>query len=210
MIDELFQKAPDRFLDPRLQFWDERLSRSSTTAKLEVDWPSIVLGETSPEMTIRFFENDHPIPVEPISWDDDLNDVLISRAVRAVDEAQEATRFSLALRAAFRRAGRDFGDGYFNSVFFAVLKESGLAEHPLLSPLVQDLDYMHNIESREPSERYQRCHGMIKSAIQAKANELTKNLGYSLAEAKAILVAALVHYIDRRFSVSIRRERGLL
>ncbi len=209
MIDKLFQQPIDRFSDPQLRDWDQRLSHSGTTASLEVDWPPIVLGQTSAEMSIHLAENGHSVPSEPMSWDDELNAVLIEKAVRAVDAEQEATRFSLGLRAAFQRAGRDFGDGYFNSVLFNVLKESGLDQHPLIAPLFE-FNSIFNPESRDQTGRYIRCHGMIESAIRGRAHELADSLKYPLDEAKEILVAALADYLDRRFSVSIRRERGLL
>ena len=210
MIDELFQKPTDQFADPHLRDWDARLSRPESMAKVEVEWPSIVFGQTFPEMSIHISENGEPQPLETLSWDDELNAVLVARAVRALDETQEATRFTLALRAAFKRAEREFGDGYFNSVFFAVLRKLDLAEHLLLRPLIQELDYIFNLEKHNQPERYQRCFDIIESAIRSRAHELKDSLGYSLDESKKILVDALVNYIDRRFSVSIRKQRGLL
>ena len=214
MIDELFQPATNRFEDPRLQLWDNWLARPETQAVLEVEWPPYLAGQTRPEVTISaagFGTDQGTLPFSiPMDWDDELNAVLLARRIRATDQTQEATRFSLALRASFRRAEREFGDGFFNSVFFAVLQEIGFAAHPDLTSLVDGLDYRQNLDSDPPTERFRNCHGMIKSAIQAKSHDLINTLGYSLPEAKEILVAALIDYIDRRFSVIIRRLHGLL
>ena len=211
MTDELFQVPTDPYLDPRIRRWDEVLSRPGAGAVLEVDWPPYVLGQTSPEMTIHFNPADgSEQTAEPLAWDDELNELLVARSIRAEDRQQEALRFSLALRAAFRKASYENGDGYFDGVFFAVLKETMLADLSQLKKLVADLDYIHITKKADIDVRYERCYVMIKKAVFTKAFELNTRLKYPRKEAMSILVAALVDYIDRRFSVSIRRQRGWL
>jgi hypothetical protein len=51
---------------------------------------------------------------------------------------------------------------------------------------------------------------MVTDAISGRARELEDNLSYSHEQAKEILLAALAHYLDRRFTVSARRRLGLL
>lgn len=208
---QLFSDLPAEYLDPRVQLWNDRLAASGNVARLEVDWPSYDIERLPPELTIHLTRDDGcDVPSEPMPWDDDLNRILINRSVRALDANQEALRASLVLRGALRRASLEVGDGYFNGVFFQVLKELGLANGPVLKPLVDELDYIHIIDEYPPSDRYVRCSRMIQTALQTVASDLTRRLDYSREEAEAILVAGLIDYIDRRFSVSIRRQQGLL
>jgi hypothetical protein len=51
---------------------------------------------------------------------------------------------------------------------------------------------------------------MVAEAIRGRARELTDLLGYPQADAKGILVRAWARYLDKRFSVSNRRQLGLL
>lgn len=207
---QLFRDRPAEFLDPRVQHWSDQLAATGTSARLEVDWPPYHVERLPPELIIHLAKDGGPdAPSEPMPWDDDLNRILVNRAVRALDDDQEALRASLALRAAFRRASIEVGDGYFNGVFFQVLRDLGLAQHSSLQPLVEVADYIHIIDKVPPSDRYARCHSIIQTAIQTVAFDLTNHLKYPQAEAEAILIAGLVDYIDRRFSVSIRRQQGL-
>lgn len=208
---QLFRDRPAEFLDPRVQRWSERLAATGTTARLEVDWPSYHVERLPAELIIHLTQDGGPVaPSEPMPWDDDLNRVLVNKSIQALDHNQEALRTSLALRSAFRRASIEVGDGYFNGVFFQVLKDLNLAVHPRLQPLVEVADYIHILDKSPPSDRYARCYTIIQTAIQTVAFDLTNHLKYPEAEAEAILIDGLVDYIDRRFSVSIRRQRDLL
>ncbi len=60
------------------------------------------------------------------------------------------------------------------------------------------------------TSKYDRCHELIDAAIRGRALELKDDLGYSMEEAWGILVEAVARYIDRRFSVSLRRQHGLV
>lgn len=211
MIETLFQSPPDRLLDPRIRWWNDLLSQGTVHALLEVIWPPYVVGMTSPEMTIHVDEGGDAVDgASDLSWDDELNEVLVRNAVKAADPEQEALRFSLSFLASFRKAEQDYGAGFFNAVFFDVLKETGLAEEAAMQPLIRDLDTLPIIDRDDPEGRYRRCQAMIRSALQIQASDLTQRLGYPRPEAQSILIAALADYIDRRFSVSIRRQRGLL
>ena len=59
-------------------------------------------------------------------------------------------------------------------------------------------------------DRYTICRGLLADAISGRAKKLTRGLGYTQEEAKRILVSALTRYLDKRFSVSSRREIGML
>ena len=105
-----------------------------------------------------------------------------------------------------RKAEREFGDGYFNAVLIDLITDSDLTQHLEIAEMVEHSTAL----AGRASKRYNPCREMIADAISGRAKALTGPLHYSQEEAKAILVSALAHYLDQRFSVSSRRRVGLL
>jgi hypothetical protein len=206
-LDDFFRGQADSLAHPRLRHWKARLDREGTTATLEVVRPEAILGQSRPEMHLRFTEGTNLLPLETVPWDDDLNAGLIQLRVRAVSPEQEAERFALGLRAAMRKAEREFGDGYFNAVLVDLLRDSDLTSNPGIAEVLK-----HAVASPLAREgrSYNPCRELIADAIRGRALELTGPLKYSQDEAKHILVAALARYLDDRFSVSTRRRLGWL
>jgi hypothetical protein len=130
--------------------------------------------------------------------------------VRAVSPEQEAERFALGLRAAFRRAERDYGDGYFNAVLIDLIKDSDLTQHHEIAEVLKYAYANRPHQEGGASDRYTNCRELIAGAISGRARELTGSLNYAQDQAKQILVSALARYLDERFSVSSRRRFGLL
>jgi hypothetical protein len=161
-------------------------------------------------MYVQFREGGKPTQLDTVLWDDDLNTGLIRLKVKSVNPDNEAERFALGVRAATRRAEREFGDGYFNAVLVDLIKDSDLTAHPEIAEIMK---YAYaNAPHREGGafDRYTIFRDLIADAISGRAKELTGDLGYSQEEAKEILVSALARYLDERFSVSSRRELGML
>lgn len=208
-LDDFFSKPTDS-LHPRLRSWKARLDEARTSAALEVFRPTTYLGQAQPEMTILFTRGDSPSDQETLLWDDDLNSGLIQFQVRAVAPDQEAERFALGLRAALRRAEREFGDGYFNTVLVELLADSDLITHPQIAEVLKYIYTERLHPEGRASDRYTICRQLIADAISGRAHELTGPLKYPQEEAKRILVAALARYLDDRFSVSRRRQLGVL
>lgn len=194
------------FVHPRLRSWKHRLSKDGTTAVLEVYVSAKDFGQTLPEMNLQFSQNGNLSPLETFPWDDDLNSGLIQLQVKCVTPDNEAQRFSLGLRAALRKAEREFGDGYFNSVLVELLQDSDLTARNEIK------DVLKHIPALKPHQgkSYHLCREMISDAIAGRAKELTASLRYSQDEAQDILVKTIAHYLDDRFSVSSRRRLGLL
>jgi hypothetical protein len=205
-LDDFFQGPTDTLAHPRLRNWKDRLEQGAT-ATLEVVRPEAVLGQSRPEMNLQFTEGTKLLPLETVPWDDDLNAGLIQLQVPAGSPEQEAERFALGLRAAMRKAEREFGDGYFNAVLVDLLKDSDLTSNPKIAVVLE-----HAVASSPAREgrSYKPCREMITDAIRGRAQELTGPLKYSQDEAKQILVVALARYLDDRFSVSARRRLGWL
>lgn len=206
-LDDFFEEQTEP-LHPRLRSWKDRLGQSGTSAALEVDFSHTGFGQYRPEMHLHFARNGTALTDETLMWDDELNSGLIHQmpdAVRAVNEAQEAERFALGLRAAFRRPEIEFGDGYFNSVILDLIGDGELKDHPTIAGV---LPYVHALPANRERNDYRLCREMIEGAITGRALELTGPLGYSRVAAKNILVSALARYLDLRFSVASRRQAG--
>ena len=208
-VDDFFSK-PIESLHPRLRNWKTRLAETGTSATLEVYRPETELGQSQPEMNLQFAKDGNLLPLETVSWDDDLNVGLIQLRVRAATPEQEAERFALGLRAALRKAEREFGDGYFNAVLVELLKDSGFTKHAKIAEILKHASATRPHREGGVFDRYTICHDMIADAIRARLPELIDPLGYPQEEAKRILVSALARYLDERFSVSSRRRLGLL
>ncbi len=161
-------------------------------------------------MHVRFKEGGRQTHLDTVPWDDDLNAGLILLKVRSVSPEQEAERFALGIRAAMRRIEREFGDGYFNAVLVELIRESHLDRYPEIAEVMRYAQA--NAPRREGGafDRYTICRELIADAISGRAKDLTHGLGYTQEEAKGILVSALARYLDERFSVSSRREIGML
>ena len=205
-IDDFFSH-PTGYVHPQVRNWEMRLAEPGTSATLEVLSSETQVGQPQPEMTLQFTKNGNRLPLETLPWDDDLNGELIRLGVRGASTEQEAERFSLGLRAAMRKAEREFGDGYFNAVLIDLITDSDLTQHLEIAEMVE---HSTALRPDRASKRYNPCREMIADAISGRAKALTGPLHYSQEEAKAILVSALAHYLDQRFSVSSRRRVGLL
>jgi hypothetical protein len=208
-LDEFFVQ-PAELRHPRLHNWKVRLEQPRTTATLEVSRQETEFGQARPEMHVQFLEDGTLLPLETLPWDDYLNSGLIRLRVRSVSPEQEAVRFTLGLRAALRKPEREFGDGYFNAVLVDLIKDSDLTEHASIAEVMKHV--YANAPHREGGayDRYTICRELIAEAIGGRAKELRDILGYQPDVAKEILVLALTHYLDERFSVSSRKALGLL
>jgi len=205
-----FFSKPAESLHPRLRNWKARLDEADTSATLEVYRPDSGFGRSQPEMHLQFKEAGNLLPLETVAWDDDLNAGLIGLGVLAVDSDQEAERFALGLRAALRKAEREFGDGYFNAVLVELLNDSDLKTHAEIAEVLKHAYANRPHREGGAFDRYSICRELITDAIAGRARELTEPLKYSPEEAKQILVSAMAGYLDDRFSVSSRRRMGLL
>jgi len=201
-LDTLFRAPIDPLPHPWLREWRRRLQRPESRAELELSRAETWLGLPRAELTIRYTENGSPPAEEVIPWDDTLNEGLVRLHVRAVTTDQEAFRFSLGLRAAFRGAANEHGDGYFNHALRVFLEESDLAACPEIAGALMDLPPRHPTAATNAGP----VREMIADAISGRAHELTGQLGYPEPDAKRILVAALARYLDDRFSITCRRR----
>lgn len=126
--------------------------------------------------------------------------------IRAVDLTQEEERFALGIRAALRKVERKYGDGYLNAVLLDLLDESDLSKH---GEIAEVRKYVHT-NAPERNRVYQECRELIAGEIGGRTTELRQKLQYSREDVKTIMTKALAIYLDERFSVSSRRNFGML
>jgi hypothetical protein len=206
--DDLFAVGPDAASNPKLRFWKQRMGRADIgDVRCEVVRPRDVLGFKPAKLYVHFFDNDgSEMQCDEADWDDELNAGLVALAVKAITEENEAQRFSLSLRAAFRPAERRYGDGFFNAVLVQWVRESSLAT---ALPVQEILSHVHtNRPYREGGDSYENCRDLIQSAVRGRALELTQNLQYPREAAQEILARAVAQYVDERFSVSVGKAFG--
>lgn len=207
-LDDFFAKPIDS-LHPRLRNWKERIA-AGEAVKVEVYQSETDIGQGLVEMNLHFTEGGRSLPTETVLWNDDLNAGLIQMGVKAIDTNCEIVRFALGLRAAMRRPEREFGDGFFNAVLIELIEDSDLTQYEDISHLLKHIPTNRAHREGGAYDRYTICRELIAAAISGRAHELTELLKYSKEEAKRILVSSLARYLDERFSVSTRRQFGLL
>ena len=206
MAIDLFAGTSDEPAHPRLRGWKKRIN-DGETAELELYGNKPAIGLTQPKIYVEFFRDGNLDVADEADWDPELNEGLIALHVRAIDQDNEAERFALGLRDGFQSIEREFGNGYFNSVLLDLIQESDLDSSV---PISEILKYTYHDQTDRTSRSYDRCREALALGIGARARELKKQLAYSEDDARTIMTAALAKYLDERFSVSSRKQLGLL
>lgn len=191
---------------PKIQEWIVRMN-AGAKAQVMVSLPEGVFGSSSTELTVRFTGDDGEVSEDTHNWEDELNEWLVSKGVRSTDEENEKTRFAIGLRAPMRAATRELGDGFFNSVLLEIVTDAKLTQHPEIQEMVA---HSHAPKPSLTSRGYLACRQWIIDIFGRNKYRLQSDLKYTPDEGSRILVGALAHYLDERFSVSNRRRLGLL
>jgi adenosylhomocysteine nucleosidase len=204
-LEQMLNPPAEAALSPPLRYWKERI-KAGDKLLMEVDRSDGMTGLARTKLAVLRWENGKEQPPMQFDWDDELNTGLIGLGVRARDFQEEGARFAFGLRAALRKVERRYGDGYLNAVLVDLLDESGLCND---SELANIRNFVH-INSPERSRSYQDCRDLIASEIGGRAIELRDKLRYTPDEIRLVMTKALAIYLDERFSVSSRRQFGLL
>jgi len=177
-------------------------------ARVQILRPRAALGFEPARLSLEFLDRQgKSLGYNVEEWDPGLNDALIQRGIRALDEANETMRFSLALAAAFEEPERRYSDGFFNAVLMLVIDRSPFAQKTAIR------EVRPHISTNQPytgGHSADDCIAMIQSALQDRWYELRKNLSYEQDAADRIMAGALASYLDERFTVTDRRKLGWL
>jgi hypothetical protein len=201
-INEYFAPDEDGWFDhPRLRHW-QKLKQGGARLLVEVRRERHGLDVSHPILyvTITAGGQEH---LEHERWSDELHRGLAKLGVRAVSDDNESLRFGIAFAGAFEPAEDRVGDGFFNSVLIDVLTQGPLAER-----LAEQIGQIHVLSPNRDVDPYPDCRDLIVGAIQGRARELTRDLGYPQPQANKILGGALASYLDDRFSITERRQLG--
>ncbi len=203
-FDKYFTKS-EKYYHPKLNFWKSYLDRDGISSKIEIHRERDGLIFKPTIMFMHFYEGGEEISCDKEPWDSDLNHWCVKEGVRAKDPDNEALRFSLALRAAFKKPGNRFGDGVFNGVLLRTIDDGPFMQHESVSDVMKGI---HRGKPNFNSQALTDCSEMIEILIQDQALELLEKLRYDKDQAIDILAGALGEYLDQRFSVTGRRLLG--
>jgi hypothetical protein len=194
---------------PLIRLLTARQSKSDFgVARVVILRPRAALGFEPARLTLEFLDKQgNPVDYKTEEWDPGLNGALIRRKIMALDEANEVTRFGLALAAAFEEAESRYGDGFFNSVLMVVIDKSPFASKAAIKELRTHISTNRPYQGGHSADD---CAVMIQSALQDRWFELRKSLGYQKEAADRIMAGALASYLDERFTVTDRRKLGWL
>ncbi|MEO5727812.1 MAG: hypothetical protein ABI134_04740 [Byssovorax sp.] len=137
-------------------------------------------------------------------WEPELEGWLIDEEnARASTHENEKVRFSLLLKPALRPILIRYGDGYFNSVLIAGLRNGPFREHSEVA------DMLRNIHENQPGgdSRFD-CQQLIDHEFARAAQLLLKLYASDRSTAEDILGGAIARYLDDRFSVTNSRLLG--
>jgi len=204
----LFPEQPQDRAHPVVQFWADAL-KGGVVDRLEVDVrqprQGLTLGPARIAVLGRRDDGTAPTPPSYVEWELEIHSGLVPLGARAVDPRVEARRYALVLHDRFKPIERRYGDGYFNTVLLQVLADAGLDASPAVA---QVLGSVHRGGMVAPSEHASACATRIRIVLQTVSIELVGALDYTEDDAIAIVGGALAEFLDRRFSVSTRRELG--
>lgn len=155
------------------------------------------------QLQVSFPDTDLPAE-QPVFWDRELDDWLLSHKVAAITPRNEAERFGYRLAPLFEPVLERYADGYFNSVLLAYLNSSELANRPTIR---EKLGAVHAFPL-PPSREADDCLERIKQVLAATARTLSSLYG-DRALAETILCDAIAYFLDDRFNISTREALGL-
>lgn len=135
-----------------------------------------------------------------IAWSPKLEAELYKRNIKMSSPEQEAFRGGYLLLSNLRFPGIKFGEDYTNGVLIEVIQER-FGGIKVIADMIKDL------REYKPSRGvgYLECKNYLKSAVDGYGNSLVMELKYTDKTAFAILMAAIVVLLDRRFRISLRQ-----
>ena len=206
LLDEFF--ATESYDHPRLRFWRAMAQKSGVdppTVEVVREFDGLSYGPA--ELYVTFTDSTGaPVHQDREPWDARLDLALMEQGWRAPAPENEAARFELALKHLFSSAESRFGDGFFSSVLVVFVAQSAFAKVEAIRDL---LTLIREPPPSKDSPSASECAELIKSALAGAAQMLKAKLKYPQESAEAILVRAMVMYLDARFSITSGRNLGL-
>jgi len=145
-------------------------------------------------------------PIATFPWDAEVNEELISLGVRSKHSDSESIRFAIRLRDELRATETRYGNGFFNRTLVDLVTESYLDKHQEIKAALEK----HRGITLERTSEYHECRDSIAYVIGKRSRELTGPLGYEEATMRNILSKAIARFLDNRFSLSQRKQMGMI
>lgn len=193
-------RAPE--LPPRIRTWQSYRRQSGGDVRVRVWREREAIGYGPPILYLEFLDPEGEVRFhDELLWKIGLDDWLLSEGVRAEPASAEALRFSFRMRSKFEPLSNVWGDGYFNSLLVKVVTEGPYASDARLRAVLRGV---HEY-APSPSERLRQNVDEVEAVFFSCGSEL-KSLRYVPEEADAIIVSALVTYLDDRYHRTDRRR----
>lgn len=207
MSIKFFNGDPDAVVHPRIRAWTARLARlPDARLRIEILREREPFGYAPPKLFVEFLRPGEETDERPdeCAWEILLDTWLLKHGARAISGANEQLRFSLRLASALHPVLRRVGDGYFNSVFMDIVRES-MGDRPELRPY-KDI----RMDRANQSPSLMQTKAEIEQLLAVLAREIHHDLAYKpVSAAETILAGAVAQYIDERFHISERKRLGL-
>ncbi len=207
-LDSYFKsKKTERDSLPLIRLLDVHKAKPEfDAAKVQIIRPRAALGFEPAQLSLLFFKKQNQMyDYKTEFWDAELNDALVDRMIRAIDESNEIQRFGLSLGAALQHPESRYGDGFFSAVLMLVVDQSPFVK---LDPVRALRPYISTNRPYEGSHTAEDCSMMIQAALQDAWSVLRWKLGYDNTDAERILSGALAYYLDERFGITDGRKLG--
>ena len=161
----------------------------------------------APRLFVSFYGvGDEIVRQDEAPWEPELEAWLIDEErARATTVENEMDRFSLLLKPAFRPILVRYGDGYFNSVLVASLREGPYGSDGEVADVLRAIH-----EDRPAGGSRADCEQMIDHELGLAAKRLLVLYDGNVTVAAKILGGAIARYLDERFSVTNSRMLGLI
>jgi hypothetical protein len=200
-LEDLFTKA--KLDHPKLRAWSADLA-AGAAASLEVRRARDGITVGPPILHIELTWPDGRVQSDHAEWELGLDEALVERGIRARTLSAEAERTCVRMKGLFRPIAIRYGDHYFNSVLVAVLHEMNVSK----SVEVQDILDQISVDTPHKGTLFEDCREDIIAVLADVLGSLHEALMYSKDESIDIVTAALVRFLDDRFSVTSRQILG--
>jgi hypothetical protein len=209
-LDNYFKKdKTERDSHPLIRLLDVQQHKPNFgAAKVQIIRSRAALGFDPAQLSLQFFDKQGRMyDYKTEAWDAELNDALLDRKIRAIEESNEIQRFGLGLDAALQHPESRYGDGFFSAILMLVVDESPFAG---MDPVRELRGHISTNKPYEGGHSVEDCSVMIQAALQDRWLELRRQLSYDEMDAERILAGALAYYLDERFSITDGRKLGWL
>lgn len=208
-VSDYFKKpTPAWKTHPQVRYW-QRIRNEPTVRDIHMELyrPKEGLVFRPADIYVHVTRADGQVdPPQKLDWEDVVNEGLLNLRVKAVDEDNEAQRFSLWLQSMFIPVEGHFGETFFSPVLREAIAEGPFGSGPNVSAMLKRIASAKT--SRETA--WEQCREMIDNVLAGRWDELTSadKLAYSEDAASRILETALALFLDERFHISDRDALG--